>query len=47
MSFTKKDYDLSDENNRQIQKIIDTLKKGGRSEKTIKNYVCVFNASNI
>ena len=40
MSFAKKDYNLSDENNRQIQKIIDTLKMGGRSEKTIKNYVC-------
>ena len=39
MSFSKKTYNLSNESKRQIQKVIDTLKIGGRSEKTIKNYV--------
>ena len=40
MSFIPKDYGLSDEKIRQIQKVIDTLIMGGRSNNTIKNYVC-------
>ena len=40
MSFIPKDYELSDEKIRQIQKVIDTLIIGGRSKNTIKNYVC-------
>lgn len=40
MGFTKKSYDLLDERIKQIQKVIDTLRIGGRSENTIKNYAC-------
>lgn len=40
MSFRKKSYDLPDEKQRQIQKMIDTLRMGGRSKNTIENYVC-------
>ncbi len=43
MSFTKKSYDLSNERQRQIQNVIDTLKMGGRSDNTIENYVCAIN----
>ena len=34
---------LPDERKNQLQKVIDTLKIGGRSEKTIDNYVCAIN----
>ena len=40
MSFSSKNYDLSNERQRQIQNVIDTLRIGGRSENTIANYVC-------
>jgi len=34
---------MKNEKNKQIQKVIDTLRMGGRSEKTIPNYVCAIN----
>ena len=39
MGFKKKPVHLSEEKNRQIQKVINTLRLGGRSETTIKMYV--------
>lgn len=39
MSFKKKSDCLSDERRQYVQKVIDTLKMGGRSENTIINYV--------
>ena len=43
MSFTKKDYEISNLRKKQIQNVVDTLKMRGRSEKTIKNYVAAIN----
>ena len=39
MSFSKKDYFLNEEAKKLIQKVVDTLRMGGRSETTIASYV--------
>ena len=43
MGFKKIPMHLPEERRQQIQKMIDTLKIGGRSETTIKNYVSAIN----
>lgn len=43
MNFTSFFRLMPMEKRKQIQKVIDTLKMGGRSEKTIENYVCAIN----
>jgi len=43
MGFTKKSDSMPIERRQQIQKVIDTLRMGGRSENTIENYVCSIN----
>lgn len=43
MNFTKFLRFMPIERKNQIQKVIDTLRMGGRSEKTIDNYVCAIN----
>lgn len=43
MNFTRLLRFMPIERKNQIQKVIDTLRMGGRSEKTIDNYVCAIN----
>ena len=43
MGFAKKINSMPIERKQQVQKVIDTLKIGGRSENTIKNYVSAIN----